>query len=236
MISKIHCPEQIDFSAGEIILIDKPLKMTSFDVIRKIRNTFRIRKIGHTGTLDPLATGLLILCTGVKTKLVEAFQALPKTYTGEMYLGATTPCYDLEKPVDRTYDISSLTNDKILQTRDKFLGRINQVPPVYSAIKMDGKSAYKRAKKGENISPKAREIFIHEFEIPGINLPYVRFSVKCSKGTYIRSLVHDFGRVLENGAYLSQLRRTEIGEYKVENALNPDECIELIKTKNITSI
>lgn len=235
MISKTQFPGQPDFTAGEVILIDKPLNFTSFDVIRKIKKNIQIKKIGHAGTLDPLATGLLIICTGSKTKTIDSFQALPKTYTGEMYLGATTPCYDKEMPVDKTFDISGLNDEMILLATKKFMGKISQFPPVFSALKVDGKSAYKRARKGEDVQLKARDVEIYEFEILKIDLPYVIFSVKCSKGTYIRSLVHDFGKSLENGAYLSQLRRTAIGDYLAEDALTPDEFIDLIKTKNNTA-
>ncbi|HSZ24948.1 MAG TPA: tRNA pseudouridine(55) synthase TruB [Cytophagaceae bacterium] len=208
----------MNFEEGAVILIDKPLEWTSFDVVSKIRNTIRVKKVGHAGTLDPLATGLLILCSGKMTKKIEEFQAQEKEYEGELVLGKTTPSYDLETAVDKEFDISLLSEEKIREGVKPFIGVIQQVPPVYSAIKVDGVPLYKKARRGEEVEIKSREVTVKEFEITDIELPVVKFRVVCSKGTYIRSLVHDFGVSLRNGAYMSALRRTRIGAYHVKDA------------------
>ncbi|WP_029037313.1 tRNA pseudouridine(55) synthase TruB [Salinimicrobium xinjiangense] len=220
-----------DFKAGQILLFDKPLEWTSFQLVNKVRwlikTNFRIKKIkvGHAGTLDPLASGLLILCTGKSTKLIESLQGQEKEYTGTFTLGATTPSYDMETEVDQTYPTDHLTEEKIHQATAAFSGDIQQRPPVFSALKKDGKRLYEYARSGEEVEIPTREVNISEFEITKIDLPKVHFRVSCSKGTYIRSLAHDFGKELGSGAYLSSLRRTRIGEYKVENALTVDSFV-----------
>ncbi len=215
-----------DYQNGQVLLIDKPLEWTSFQVVNKVRwllrKEFNVKKmkVGHAGTLDPLATGLLILCTGKFTKRIETFQAQEKEYTGTITLGATTPSYDLETEVDQTFDISGITETQILETTKQFIGAIQQQPPVFSAIKKDGKRLYEFARKGEEVEVPTRTITISVFEITRMNLPEVDFRVVCSKGTYIRSLAHDFGKSLQNGGYLTALRRTRIGEQLVENAIS----------------
>jgi len=236
MISKNSCPDLIDFVEGEVILLDKPKGFTSFDMIREIKKSVHIKKIGHAGTLDPHASGLLILCTGRKTKMMSHFQSMYKVYVGEMCLGATTASFDLEQPIEKTFKLDDLTEINILKARVQFTGKISQVPPVYSALKLKGRSLYKYAKMGEEVIPEPREVEIFEFEIINIALPYIQFFVKCSKGTYIRSLVHDFGKALNNGAYLSALRRTAIGDNLVSDALLPDEFTALLNTKIINTI
>lgn len=214
-----------DYISGQVILIDKPLEWTSFQVVNKmrwlIRQAFGIKKIkvGHAGTLDPLASGLLIICTGKFTKKIDTYQAQEKEYTGTFTLGATTPSYDLETEIDQTFDISKLTSEKIREAVQQFLGEIQQQPPVFSALKKEGKRLYEFARNGEEVDIPFRTVSISEFEITNIDLPKVDFRVVCSKGTYIRSLANDFGKALENGAHLSALRRTKIGEFSVQDAL-----------------
>ncbi len=214
-----------DYKEGQVILIDKPLEWTSFQAVNKvrwlIRKSFGIKKIkvGHAGTLDPLATGLLIICSGKFTKKIDTFQAQEKEYTGTFTLGATTPSYDLETEIDCTFDTSEITSEKIKEATKQFLGEIQQQPPVFSALKKDGKRLYEFARSGEEVEIPFRTVTISEFEITKIELPNVHFRVVCSKGTYIRSLANDFGKALSNGAHLSALRRTRIGEYSVENAV-----------------
>jgi tRNA pseudouridine55 synthase len=208
----------MNFDEGAVILVDKPYEWTSFDVVKKLKYQLKIRKIGHAGTLDPLATGLLILCTGKKTKTINEFMSLDKTYEGEMILGKTTPSYDLETAFQATNDITFL-NESLLDTCvKKFQGEIFQVPPAHSAIKVDGKRAYESARKGKEVALKARQIRIEEFNIGKLKNDRLPFYVKCSKGTYIRSLVRDFGECLGCGATLSLLRRTAIGQYHVDDA------------------
>ncbi len=213
-----------DYKEGQIILIDKPLEWTSFQAVNKVRwlikKSFGIKKIkvGHAGTLDPLATGLLIICTGKFTKKINTFQAQEKEYTGTFTLGATTPSFDLETEIDQTFDISAITSEQIKEATKHFLGEIKQQPPVFSALKKEGKRLYEFARSGEEVDIPFRTITISEFEITKIDLPKIDFRVVCSKGTYIRSLANDFGKILNNGAYLSSLRRTKIGEFSVENA------------------
>ncbi len=199
------------------------MEWTSFDVVRKLRNKLKIKKIGHAGTLDPLATGLLILCTGKMTKRIDEYQAQEKEYTGRFVLGSTTPSYDLETEVSEGKDISHITEEKILAATKKFIGTIDQVPPMHSAIKVDGKRAYELARKGGTAELKSRQITISAFDITAIELPSVSFRVVCSKGTYIRSLAHDFGETLGVGAYLAELCRTRIGEFHLEDALQIEE-------------
>lgn len=215
-----------DFKEGQVLLLDKPLEWTSFQVVNKIRwlirKQFQLKKIkvGHAGTLDPLASGLLILCTGKFTKKIDTYQAQEKEYTGTLTLGATTPSYDLETEIDQRFDINGITEEQIYSGTRQFLGEIEQQPPVFSALKQDGKRLYEFARSGEVVDIPKRKIHIAAFVITRIELPNVDFRVVCSKGTYIRSLVHDFGKALNNGAYLSALRRTRIGDFSVSDAIS----------------
>ena len=224
-----------DYKNGQIILIDKPLEWTSFQVVNKlrwhIRKTFQIKKIkvGHAGTLDPLATGLLIICTGKKTKQIEQYQAQVKTYIGTLLLGSTTPSYDLETDIDATYPTTHITEDLIHQTTAKFTGSIEQYPPVFSALKKDGKRLYEFAREGKEVEISVRKIVIDFFNITAINGLEVDFEIQCSKGTYIRSLAHDFGKALNSGAHLSALRRTKIGDFSVDHAISVDAFIDRLK-------
>ncbi|OEK04992.1 tRNA pseudouridine(55) synthase TruB [Roseivirga misakiensis] len=221
--------KQENFTAGQVILIDKPLTWTSFDVVKKIRNLIRIKKVGHAGTLDPLATGLLILCTGKKTKSIEGFMGQEKEYTGTFTIGQTTPTYDLESEVTAPVPIDHIGETELENARKQFIGDIEQVPPMHSAIKVNGKRLYEHARKGEKIEVKTRNVSIKEFELTEIDLPVIKFRVVCSKGTYIRSLAHDFGAALGVGAHLSSLRRTKIGDFKVDNAYKLDDLVSLLK-------
>ena len=211
---------------GHIFLIDKPLDWTSFDVVNKIRWNIRKSydlkkiKVGHAGTLDPKATGLLLVCTGKLTKRIDEFQAQEKTYTGTIKLGVTTPTYDLESEENETFPTEHLTEEIIQEATKQFIGEIEQFPPMHSAIKVDGKRLYELARDGKEIERKARKITIHDFKITKINLPFVDFEVNCSKGTYIRSLAYDFGKVVNSGGYLTALRRTKIGDFDVINSEN----------------
>ena len=215
-----------DFKEGKVLLIDKPLNWTSFQVVNKVRWLIRQKfdlkkiKVGHAGTLDPLATGLLILCTGKFTKKIETYQAQVKEYTGSFTLGATTPSYDLETEIDNSFDISGITSEMIRQTTQQFLGEIQQQAPIFSALKKDGRKLYEYARAGEKVEAPTRAVTISEFEITNIEMPNIAFRVVCSKGTYIRSLAHDFGKALNNGAHLSELRRTKIGDFSVEDAIS----------------
>ncbi len=223
------------YQEGKVLLIDKPLNWTSFQVVNKIRwlikQQFGIKKIkvGHAGTLDPLATGLLILCTGKFTKKIETYQAQVKEYTGTITLGTTTPSYDLETEVDQTFDISGITKEAIQQNTKHFIGEIQQQPPIFSALKKEGKRLYEYAREGEKVEIPKRTVTISEFEITNIDLPNLEFRAVCSKGTYIRSLAHDFGKSLNNGAHLSTLRRTKIGAFSVEDAVGVLEFEEAFK-------
>lgn len=224
-----------DYKEGQVILIDKPLEWTSFQVVNKVRwlikRHYNIKKIkvGHAGTLDPLATGLLILCAGKFTKRIETFQAQQKEYTGTITLGATTPSYDLETEVDATFPLSEITEAEIYAATAQFTGEIQQRPPIFSALKKEGKRLYEYARAGEEVEIPSRTITISEFEITQIELPLVHFRVACSKGTYIRSLAHDFGKALNNGGHLSALRRTKIGDFSVANAISITEFEERLK-------
>jgi len=215
-----------DFKEGQILLFDKPLNWTSFQLVNKVRWLIRkscnIKKIkvGHAGTLDPLATGLLVICTGKFTKRIEEFQGQEKEYTGTFTLGATTPSYDMETEVDETFPIDHISENDITNAAFEFIGEIEQVPPVFSALKKDGKRLYEYARNGEEVEIKSRKVTITEFEITAIRFPEVDFRVECSKGTYIRSLANDFGKALGSGAYLSALRRTRIGDFKVEDSMD----------------
>lgn len=226
------------FQQGQILLIDKPLHWTSFQVVNKVRwlikKQFNLKKIkvGHAGTLDPLATGLLIICTGKFTKQIDTYQGQEKEYTGTFTLGASTPSFDLETEIDQTFNIATLTEEKIVATTEQFIGEIQQQPPVFSALKKDGKRLYEFARSGEEVEVAFRTVHISAFEITRIVLPEVDFRVRCSKGTYIRSLAHDFGKALENGAHLSVLRRTKIGEFSVNKAMSMEEFENKLKESN----
>jgi len=218
--------EQNSYQLGKILLIDKPLTWSSFQAVNKIKyylkrkyNLPKSFKIGHAGTLDPLATGLLIICTGKFTKKISELQGMTKEYTGTFHLGATTPSYDLETEVDKTYPTEHITEDLIRKTSKQFIGEINQKPPVFSAIKKDGKRLYEHARAGEEVEVAFRKVVIEEFEITRIALPEIDFRVVCGKGTYIRSLAYDFGVALNSGAHLIKLRRTKIGEFSVDDAV-----------------
>ena len=223
------------FLDGTCLLVDKPITWTSFDVVNKIRfgikHNLGIRKIkvGHAGTLDPMATGLLVICTGKFTKKLAEYQGLNKEYTGVITLGATTPSYDTETEPDATFPYNHITPEQIEVARRKFVGDMEQYPPMYSAIKVDGQPLYKKARKGEVVEVKPRPVVISEFEITNISLPYIEFRVQCSKGTYIRSLAYDFGKALDNGAHLSSLRRTKIGQFNVDKAWNLEVLIDHIE-------
>ncbi|MFD2825968.1 tRNA pseudouridine(55) synthase TruB [Leeuwenhoekiella polynyae] len=214
------------FKEGQVLLFDKPLNWTSFQLVNKvrwlIRKAYKIKKIkvGHAGTLDPLATGLLIICTGKFTKRIEEFMGQEKEYTGTIVLGATTPSYDLETEIDATFPTEHLHEELIQHATAQFTGNIQQKPPVFSALKKEGKRLYEFARAGEAVEIPSREVQISEFEITCIALPEVHFRVRCSKGTYIRSLAHDFGKALESGGHLSALRRTKIGDFDVANAIS----------------
>jgi tRNA pseudouridine55 synthase len=213
----------MEVSEDRVLLIDKPLDWTSFDVVNKLRYRLKIKKIGHAGTLDPLATGLLILCTGKMTKRIDEYQAQEKEYTGKFIIGQSTPSHDLETEVNEHHDISAITNEQIIAATARFVGTILQVPPLHSAIKVNGKRAYKLARKGHDTELPPREVTITEFEITAIEKPAVSFRVVCSKGTYVRSLARDFGKELGVGAYLTDLCRTRIGTFRLENALKVEE-------------
>jgi tRNA pseudouridine55 synthase len=217
------------FEEGKVILIDKPLHWTSFDVIRRLRSIVKIKKIGHAGTLDPLATGLLIVCTGKFTKKINEFMAAEKEYTGTFTLGATTPTYDLESVPQEFKDISFITPQLLMETVKQFTGEISQVPPIHSAIKQEGKRVYLLARKGADIKLQARKVSIYDFELTNIELPVISFRLVCTTGTYVRSLAYDFGAALGCGAYLSSLRRTRIGLFTVDQSLSPDAFAEQLK-------
>ena len=221
-----------EFESGRVLLIDKPLHWTSFDAVRKIRNSIRIKKVGHAGTLDPLATGLLIICTGKFTKKINEYMAQEKEYTGSFTLGAVTPTYDKESEPEQQKDISLINDEMIYAATKKFIGEIQQIPPIYSAIKKEGTALYELARRGENVTPEPRTIFIHSFEITNIQLPEVHFKIVCSTGTYIRSIANDFGAVLGCGGYLSALRRTRIGKFKVEDGMTMEDFIVSLENKN----
>lgn len=226
-----------DFKNGQVLLIDKPLTWTSFQAVNKlrweIRQAFNIKKIkvGHAGTLDPLATGLLIICTGKMTKKIDTFQGQDKEYTGTFVLGSTTPSYDLETEIDQTFPTDHITDDNIHKVANSFIGDTEQFPPIFSALKKDGKRLYDYAREGKTVEIKPRTIRISEFEITNIDGTKIQFRVVCSKGTYIRSLAHDFGKALNSGAHLSVLRRTKIGDFDVKNAVTPLDFIDALSPK-----
>lgn len=222
------------FETGEVLLIDKPLRWTSTDVVRKIRNALKLKKIGHAGTLDPLATGLLILCTGKMTKQIDSYQAEEKEYTGTLVLGKTTPCIDLELPFDAEYEWKHITKEQIQEAVIQQTGEIEQLPPLYSAVQVEGKRLYDLARKGKvpkEITP--RRVTVKLFEIDATQLPEVHFRIICSKGTYIRSVVRDIGEQLGCGAYLKALRRTRIGNFLLQDAMSVDDFIAHAKQNTI---
>ena len=221
-----------EYLNGQVLLIDKPLNWTSFQAVNKLKYLLINKaglpkkfKIGHAGTLDPLATGLLLICTGKFTKKIAELQGQAKEYTGTFYIGATTPSYDLETKIDQTFTISHIDESLIQETVKQFIGEIDQKPPIYSAIKKDGVRLYEHARAGETIEINSRKTTIHEFEIIRIALPEIDFRVVCSKGTYIRSLAFDFGKAMNSGSHLTALRRTKIGEFQVNNAINIDDFV-----------
>ena len=226
------------YKNGQVLLIDKPLTWTSFQVVNKlrweIRQRFNIKKIkvGHAGTLDPLATGLLIICTGKQTKQIDTYQGQVKEYTGTFTLGGTTPSYDLETEIDNTFPTAHITEELLHETTKQFVGEIQQKPPIFSAIKKDGKRLYELARKGETIEIKERTVTVSSFEITKIKLPEVEFRIICSKGTYIRSIAFDYGKALNSGGYLSALRRTKIGNFSVDDAFSVEEFINNLKTNS----
>tara|TARA_B100000378_G_scaffold184748_1_gene149717 strand:+ start:742 stop:1461 length:720 start_codon:yes stop_codon:yes gene_type:complete len=223
------------FVSGTLLLIDKPLEWTSFDVVKKVRNLIKKKlqikkiKVGHSGTLDPLATGLLIVCTGEFTKRIEEIQGQEKTYTGQFTLGATTPSFDRETKVNHTFNTTHITKQLLEETTKKFVGEITQIPPIFSALKKDGKRLYDFARENEEVEIKERKVMVHSFEITDINFPEVNFKISCAKGTYIRSIANDFGRALNSGAYLSKLCRTKIGKYNLKDAFSLNEVEEKMK-------
>lgn len=228
-----------DLLNGQTLLIDKPLTWSSFQAVNKLKYSLKNKyglpkkfKIGHAGTLDPLATGLLIVCTGKSTKTISEIQGQEKEYTGTITVGATTPSYDLETEVDATFPTEHITEALIQETTLQFLGEIDQKPPIFSAIKKDGKRLYEHARAGEEVEIKSRKVTMHEFEITRIALPEIDFRIKCSKGTYIRSIAYDFGLALQSGGHLTALRRTKIGDYSVENAVLPTHFEENIANEN----
>ena len=225
-------PTLTPYLEGKVLLIDKPLKWTSFDMVKKVRWLTKIMKVGHAGTLDPLATGLLIICTGKYTKQINDYMGMPKEYTGSMVLGATTASYDLEQEPENfksIEDIEAITEFAILEATKQFIGTILQMPPQHSAIKKDGKRLYESARQGIEVKVDPRQITIEQFEITKIDLPNIEFRVLCSTGTYIRSLVHDFGQVLGVGAHMSGLRRTKIGTFNVQDAIQWEDLEQEIK-------
>ncbi len=221
----------LPYLAGKLLLINKPLRWTSFDAVKKVRIVTGVLKVGHAGTLDPLATGLLIVCTGKFTKKINEYMGMEKEYTGTFTLGATTPTYDLESEPENVRSTEHLSPEIIYAATEQFTGAIMQMPPVFSAIKKDGKRFYELARKGEEVRTELRPVSIKVFEITKIELPVVHFRVVCSTGTYIRSLAFDFGKALETGGYLSSLCRTRIGEFLLPDALSPEDF-----EKNITAL
>ena len=227
----------MNFEEGEVLLLNKPLTWTSFDVVNKLRYALSRKvgkrlKVGHAGTLDPLATGLLIICTGKMTKQIDSLSGMDKEYTGTFMLGATTATYDSEVEPDQTFSIEHITEEALLNALEKFKGPQQQMPPLYSAVKVDGKAAYVSARKGLDVALKPREITIREFELTRIALPEVDFRVKVSKGTYIRSLAFDFGKALNSGAYLKSLCRTKVGDFDLKDAATIEQTLLVIEASN----
>lgn len=232
--------QNFNFPEGEILLFDKELEWTSFDLVQKVRNNLcralgiKKLKVGHAGTLDPKATGLMILCTGKATKKIESLQAGEKEYIATLKLGATTPSFDLETEEDAVFETNHISRELVLEALHKFEGEIDQVPPIFSAVKIDGKRAYKHARKGEEVELKSRPVLIREIELQAFSKTEITIRVVCSKGTYIRSLARDLGESLNSGSYLIGLRRTRIGDYKVENAYSAEKFIKFLK-ENVTN-
>ena len=224
-----------NFKEGEVLLVDKPLNWTSFQVVNKLRWKIKHKigvkkiKVGHAGTLDPLASGLLIICTGKNTKKIDEFMGLEKTYSGTITLGATRPSFDMETEIDKTFDIAHINEQLIIKTAKDFIGDYDQMPPIFSAKKVDGKKAYDLARAGKDVVLKTKRINISKFDITNINGNLVDFVISCSKGTYIRSIAHDFGKALGSGAYLSALRREKIGTFSVNNALDVEQWLKEIE-------
>lgn len=235
IITKATNPEDVDFQLGQVLLIDKPLDWTSFDVVNKLR--FKIKhglgvkkiKVGHAGTLDPLATGLLLICTGKLTKDIDSLQAMDKVYSGTIVLGASTATYDSEVEADQHFPTEHIKQEIMESARQKFLGPIDQIPPIYSAIKIDGQKAYNLARRGTDVEMKSRSITINSFDIDVKDFPIISFEVGCSKGTYVRSLAHDFGKACQSGAYLGSLRREKIGNFDVKDGFTMDEALNFIE-------
>lgn len=229
-----------DLESGAVFLVDKPLGWTSFDVVAKLRGVIRKvldvkkYKVGHAGTLDPLATGLLIICTGKKTKEIHLYQEMPKEYTGTIRLGSTTPTYDLEMPVNQTFPVDHVRAEDLERARIALTGEILQEIPLYSAVKVEGRRMYEMARKGEEVIVKSRKVQVHEFEIDSENFPDIDFRIGTSKGTYIRAIAHDFGRLLDSGGHLSSLRRTKIGTYHVDDAWNLEELTDALRAAGLT--
>ncbi len=232
--------ETADFQTGKVLVLIKPIGWTSFDLVKKIKNIIIRRlgykkiKVGHAGTLDPLADGLMILCTGKATKEISNYQQLDKEYIATLEFGKTTPSFDLETPFDKTYNITHINRDKIIKSLEKFIGEIEQVPPIFSAKNIKGKRAYHFARKGEKIELKPNKVIIRQLELINFDLPFIEIRVLCSKGTYIRALARDLGKILESGAYITRLTRTKIGTYKIKNALTIrifEEKLNKIKQK-----
>jgi tRNA pseudouridine55 synthase len=228
---------EFDFAAGELLLINKPYKWTSFDVVGKIRNSLKPLKlkVGHAGTLDPLATGLLIICTGKLTKQIDSFQAEEKEYTGTMILGASTPSFDMETEIDEQFSIENITEEDIYKATAPFKGDIEQYPPAHSAVKVNGERLYVKARLGEEVELRKRFVTVSEFEITRVQLPEIDFRIVCSKGTYIRSLVSDFGKQLKNGAYLSKLTRTRSGNFLLADAFEVADLVQYLREKRSTA-
>ncbi|QQS28598.1 MAG: tRNA pseudouridine(55) synthase TruB [Sphingobacteriales bacterium] len=221
--------QDFNFEDGEVVLVNKPLKWTSFDVVNKLRYACGVKKIGHAGTLDPMATGLLIICIGRNaTRRIEEFMGMDKEYTGTFFLGATTPSFDTEHEPDRFYDISHIKEEDLFKTAQALTGSYLQTPPMFSAVKVNGSPLYLKARKGQEIAVEKRPITVHELELTNINLPLIEVRIKCSKGTYIRSIASDFGKLLQNGAYLSALCRTKIGNFNLKDAWELESLVKAI--------
>ncbi len=224
-----------NFIEGTLLLVHKPIGWTSFDVVNKIRYKLKYKlgvkkiKVGHAGTLDPMASGLLLICTGKYTKRLQELQGLPKVYTGTLLLGATTPSFDAETEIDARFPVDHIDNTLLEQARQQFMGDIEQIPPMFSAVKVDGQPLYKKARQGKKVEVKSRPVSIYEFELQADRLPEVDFKVVCSKGTYIRSLAYDFGKALDSGAYLTALQRTAIGSYQLEDAWSIEEFVNYVE-------
>ncbi len=225
--------EQFRSPGGGVLLVDKPKTWTSFDVVKKVRSALRVKKVGHAGTLDPMATGLLILCSGNLTKKIDAFQALGKVYEGRMRLGAVTPSYDAETEPVEEKPIDDVNEERIRNSAAAFVGEIEQLPPMYSAVKVEGQRLYKLARKGVEVERQPRSVTVSRFSIEDVALPDVAFEVRCSKGTYVRTLAHDLGQELGCGAYLTELRRTFIGEFSAEEAWSIEQIVEEASTSGL---